>query len=83
MRGNCRSICCLCQEVYCTLCRPIPCTKGKCPNGHGFVYTHGSYNDICDSCGLKPKVVGEAVYDDVRCNFLFCKPCYEALPETR
>jgi hypothetical protein len=81
-KGNCRSICHQCSEVYCSLCRSPPCTKSKCPKGHSFLYASGGPNYICDHCGLAPRFLEEPIYDDVKCNYGFCKPCYDALPGT-
>jgi len=80
---NSRSVCHKCKVKYCVNCRPPPCSKSKCPNGHGYIKNKPSpyLTYICDMCGLQIGPICEDIFDDVKCNFGVCGNCIHNLPE--
>lgn len=79
---TCRSVCHQCKVRYCVNCRPPPCTKSHCPNGHPYIKRKASPTYVCDICGLKAGVMYSEVYDDIKCNFGVCSNCMVFLPES-
>lgn len=69
----CRSICRICDELYCVVCRVPPCSKEDCPIGHKYNFQRiANLNYICDLCGISTSVSNDGVYDDTYCNFGIC-----------
>ncbi len=78
----CRSICRICDLLFCVNCRMPPCSKEGCPLGHSYNFQHiANLNFICDICGVSTSVSNDGVYDDNLCNMGICQGCYSGLPD--
>ena len=68
--------------MYCSDCRPFPCTKTKCPTGHKLKYRNKpTKNRICDLCDAPAGLLGKGVHGFCACEFDICDICYQKLPE--